>query len=308
VALNATDGKMIWFFQTTPHDLYDFDCGWNTVLGNATISGRTQEAVFKACKNGYVYALDALTGKLLWYFDPPTVARSLTGNANYVVTGNYSSNLPWINYPSTKQFKQCPGQNGAVESDVAFAYSRIYVATYNFCTFGQVAPVSAAGSQVWGVTGLQPDWQHANTTIYAIDASSGKEAWRYFIPTVPYRGWLTASGGLIFAGSLDGSIHILDAFTGKQVYDIYVGPSLYQSPTIGSAADGRVYLYQLTGAPSYGAFAGGVPGDLMAFALRPSAPPSWEAYVPWVAAGASVAVATALLIENRSVRRSRRGE
>ncbi len=86
IALNATNGDMIWFYQTTPHDLYDFDCGWNTVLGNVTLGGSTQEAVFKACKNGYLYALNALTGKLLWYFDPPTVTRHLTGNANYVVT------------------------------------------------------------------------------------------------------------------------------------------------------------------------------------------------------------------------------
>jgi alcohol dehydrogenase (cytochrome c)/quinohemoprotein ethanol dehydrogenase len=304
VALNVTNGNMMWFFQTTPHDLYDFDCGWNTVLGNATVGGKTQEAVFKACKNGYVYALDALTGKKLWYFDPPAVARSMTINANYVVTGNYSGSLPWINFPSTKQFKQCPGQNGAVESDIAFAYSRIYVATYNFCTFGQVAPVGAEGSNLWGVTGLQPDWQHANTTIYAIDASSGKESWKYFIPTVPYRGWLTASGGLIFAGSLDGSIHILDAFSGRQVYDLKVGPSLYQSPTIGSAADGKVYLYQLIGAPSYGAFAGGVPGDLMAFTLHSPAPPSWETYVPWVATGVLAAAVTSLLLENRTLRKA----
>jgi len=304
VALNATNGYMIWFFQTTPHDLYDFDCGWNTVLGNATLGGKMQEAVFKACKNGYVYALDALTGKKLWYFDPPTVARSMTSNADYVVTGNYSGNLQWINYPSTKQFKQCPGQNGAVESDIAFAYSRIYVATYNFCTFGQVASVGAEGSGVWGVTGLQPDWQHANTTIYAVDASTGKESWRYFIPTVPFRGWLTASGGLIFAGSLDGSVHIIDAFSGRQVFDLYVGPSLYQSPTIGSGPDGKVYLYQLIGAPSYGAFAGGVPGALMAFTLRSPPPPSWESYIPWIAAGTLAAVMTALIIENRTLRKT----
>jgi hypothetical protein len=109
---------------------------------------------------------------------------------------------------------------------------------------------------------------------------------------------------LIFAGSLDGSIHILDAFTGNQVYDLYVGPSLYQSPTIGSASDGRVFLYQLIGAPSYGAFAGGVPGDLMAFTLRSPTTASWETYVPWIATGVLAAAVTALLIENRSLRRA----
>ena len=306
VALHANNGSMMWYFQTTPHDLFDFDCGWNTVLGNATIGGHTQEVVFKACKNGYVYALDALTGKKLWYFNPPAVARNLTGNANYVATGNYSGTLPWINYPSTKQFKQCPGENGAVESDIAFAYSMIYVATFNFCTFGQVAPVGTEGSHVWGVTGLQPDWQHANTTIYAIHASDGTQAWSYFIPTVPYRGWLTASGGLIFAGSLDGSIHIIDAFTGKQAYDLYVGPSLYEGPTLGTAPDGRVYLYQLIGAPAYGAFAGGVPGNLMAYTLVSPPAPSWTSYIPAVAAGVLAAVVIVLLIENRSLRKAAR--
>ena len=277
VALHANNGSMMWFFQTTPHDLFDFDCGWNTVLGNATIGGHAQETIFKACKNGYLYALNALTGKLLWYFDPPAVARNLTGNANYVATGNYSGTLPWINYPSTKQFKQCPGENGAVESDIAFAYSMIYVATYNFCTFGQVAPVSTEGSHVWGVTGLQPDMA-ARQHYHLCNPCVGWAQWpgatssrRSLI-----RGWLTASSGMIFAGSLDGSIHILDASTGKQVYDLYVGPPLYESPTIGTAADGQVYLYQLIGAPAYGAFAGGVPGDLMAYALSNQPSPSWR--------------------------------
>ena len=71
IALNTTNGHMLWFYQTTPHDLFDFDCGWNTVLGNVTSGGSAQEVVFKACKNGYVYAIGALTGALLWYFNPP---------------------------------------------------------------------------------------------------------------------------------------------------------------------------------------------------------------------------------------------
>jgi len=304
VALNATNGEMIWFYQATPHDLYDFDCGWNTVLGNVTQGGSTQEAVFKACKNGYLYALNALTGTLLWYFSPPSVTRNLTGNANYVVTGNYSGTLPWINYPSTQAFEQCPGENGAVESDIAYAYSMIYVATMNFCTSGQVAPVSVEGGQVWGVKNLSPHYLQANTTIYAVHASSGKVAWSYSMSTIPYRGWLTASGGLIFAGALDGTIHILDAATGTQVYDLNVGPPLYESPTIGSGIDGQVYLYQLTSASSYGAFAGGTPGDLMAFTIQSTTSPSWVTYLPAVAIGLLAAVVIVLLVENRSLRRA----
>jgi alcohol dehydrogenase (cytochrome c) len=295
VALNATDGRMLWFYQTTPHDLYDFDCGWNTVLGNVTSGGTTTEAVFKACKNGYVYALGALSGKLLWYFDPPAVARSETGNADYVVTGNYSATLPWMNYPSTQPFLQCPGENGAIESDIAYAYSTVFVATYNLCAVGEVGPVGTEASNDTGLTYLQPQSQGANTTIYAVNASTGREVWNYSIPDYPYRGWLTASDGMLFAGSLDGAIHVFDAFTGKDIHNIRVGPALFDSPTFGSAEDGRVLMYELVGAAGYGAFAGPIPGALIAFALPPASAPPW----PAIAAVASVLVLAVALVWRR---------
>jgi len=303
VALNGSTGTMVWFFQTTPHDLYDFDCGWNTVLGNVTVGGETEQAVFKACKNGYLYALNAATGKLLWYFDPPSVVRSLTGNADYVVTGEYSGTLPWLNYPSTQPFTQCPGENGAIESDVASAYGMVYVAAMNFCTTGQVGPVNTQGSTVWGVKDLQPDFAESNTTIYAVHASNGTVAWSYFIPQFPFRGWLTVTGGLVFASSLDGSVHELDAMTGRQVHELYVGPALYEGPTFGSTASGSVYMFQLTSAASYGGFASGTPGSLIAFGLPSRAGFPWQTYVPFALVGVLAAVAAVLVLENRSLRR-----
>lgn len=304
VALNATNGNMIWFFQTTPHDLYDFDCGWNVVLGNVMLDGRTNEAIFKACKNGYVYALDAVSGSLLWFFNPPSVKRLGTENADYVVTSKYNATIPWINYPSTSQFKQCPGSNGAVESDVAFAYGKLFVAAHNFCTFGQVGPVEGYASNEWGVRYLQPDWRHANTTIYALDASSGKVVWSYFIPDIPFRGWLTASGGLLFVSSLDGNIHALNADNGNKVYSLHLGPSLYGGPTLGSSLSGDVVLLQLVGSPSYGAFSERVPGALLAFGLRSPITEAWTTYLIFAAAGFTGAVATLLIID-RIFRRRR---
>ncbi len=300
VALNVTNGHMDWFFQTTPHDLFDFDCGWNTALGNVTLAGvGTHEAVFKACKNGYVYALDALTGKKIWYFDPPSLKRTGTSNADYVVTGNYSADQRWINYPSTGQFKQCPGSNGGVESDISVAYGKVFVATHNFCTYGQVASVSTAGGAVWGVKYLQPISQEANTTIYAIDASTGKESWSFFIPSVPYRGWLTASGGMVFASSLDGNIYALDATTGKVVHTQYMGPSLYQGVTVGSTSSGDVYLFQLVSSPAYGLFAERIPGALMVFGVEPVGPGSVDLAIVLVAALVAAALVAAVAEEKR---------
>ena len=267
VALNITNGRMLWFFQTTPHDLYDFDCGWNVVLGNATVDGHQVEAVYKACKNGFVIALNAATGSLLWYYNPTSVVRLNTQNANYIQTGSYNATLPWVGYPSTSSYIQCPGDTGAVESDIALAYGKVFVATHNFCTYVEVSPVNKFGSNVWGESELLPLTQNANTTIYALDQSTGKVAWTFSIQGVPYRGWLTATGGMVFASSLDGNIYALDESTGRLVDVIHVGASLYEGITVGSDLEGNILVLQLVSSSNYYAGGGGVPGVLIAYGL-----------------------------------------
>jgi glucose dehydrogenase len=63
MALNDTNGNWIWAFQTTAHDTWDYDCSWQQALGNETISGVNTEVMWGTCKNGYLYELNALTGR-----------------------------------------------------------------------------------------------------------------------------------------------------------------------------------------------------------------------------------------------------
>jgi glucose dehydrogenase len=307
VALNVTNGKMIWYYQSTPHDLWDFDCGWNVVLGSILVYGADRATVFKACKNGYVYALDASTGSLLWYFDPPSVKRMGTGNADYVATGSYNPTQRWINYPSVGEFEQCPGANGAIESDVSLSHDLLYVATFNFCAFGFVAPVNVRGASLWGVRQLAPDFSHANTTIYALNASSGRVVWSYFLPQIAFRGWLSSSNGVVYAGALDGYIHAFDAMTGREISRLDVGLPLYESPTIGSTRKGDTVLLQLTSPSSYGAFAANQTGYLIAYGLPPAGGLLLE-YLVFGLAGATGGIATvAFVYWFRASRGRRRG-
>ncbi|TLX97754.1 MAG: hypothetical protein E6K96_02250 [Thaumarchaeota archaeon] len=295
VALNVTNGRMLWFFQSTPHDLFDFDCGWNVVLGNAVVDGQNKTVVFKGCKNGYLYALDASTGSLLWYFNPPSVKRVGTPNANYVVTGNYDATQRWIDYPSTSVFEQCPGANGALESDIAFAYNLVFVATYNLCAFGMVTSVDSYGASHWGVRQLEPAASQANTTIYAVNASTGQVVWSHFLPKIPYRGWLTVSNGVLYAGALDGYIHAFDDRMGREIFAINVGVDLYESPTVGSASNGGTLLLQLTSPSSYGVFSANQTGYLIAYGL-PQAGAQYLSYALYAALGAGAAVLTLFTI------------
>jgi alcohol dehydrogenase (cytochrome c) len=269
LALSLTDGHLVWFFQTTPHDIYDFDCGWNVAVANITLSGSETPAAFKACKNGYVYAINAKTGNEVWEFDPPSLVRFNTPNADYARTGTYNATQDWVS--KTPGYEQCPGVNGGIEADISISEGRVFVATHNFCAFITAGPVNSIGGSVSGAKGFQYSLLNANTTIYAVDASTGAEDWAYSLGGIPYRGWLTSTGGLVLASTLSGEILALDASTGTLRGTTHVGSPLYEGITVGSDSSGNVLAFQLTSSPSYGAFTSAVPGSLLAFSPKQEA-------------------------------------
>jgi quinohemoprotein ethanol dehydrogenase len=65
VALHADTGKLAWYYQTTPHDSWDFDAVQKMILADLDVGGATHPVIMQANKNGFFYVLDRKTGKLL---------------------------------------------------------------------------------------------------------------------------------------------------------------------------------------------------------------------------------------------------
>ncbi len=65
VALHADTGRLAWHYQTTPHDVWDYDSVQKLVLADLRIRGRTRHTIMQACKNGFFYVLDRQSGELL---------------------------------------------------------------------------------------------------------------------------------------------------------------------------------------------------------------------------------------------------
>jgi quinoprotein glucose dehydrogenase len=64
VAIDAATGKMKWYFQTTHHDIYDWDLNSPPVLADITTGdGKKVAAVIQNTKQGYLFVLDRATGK-----------------------------------------------------------------------------------------------------------------------------------------------------------------------------------------------------------------------------------------------------
>jgi membrane-bound PQQ-dependent dehydrogenase (glucose/quinate/shikimate family) len=76
VALNASTGKLVWYFQTVHHDLWDYDLPAQPVLFTWRGKGRGVPAVAVITKMGFVFVLDRRTGKPLFPVEERPVPQS----------------------------------------------------------------------------------------------------------------------------------------------------------------------------------------------------------------------------------------
>jgi glucose dehydrogenase len=261
LALDAKTGELKWYYQTSTHDLAGFGCAWNVALGK--IGDR--KAVFKACDSGRVFALDAANGQLIWSFMPPSV-KYLNAEDNF---GKQPDNNKATAIASNQPHWQCPGITGATGGDIAVGYGKVFYAATNFCDYIQYTAVEAKMLNSTGATlPEKTSDMPKNTTVYAIDASSGKSVWSHTIPNVSHRGGLIATGDMVMAASLDGNLYGLDVNDGAVIFEKYLASPLGTSPIIAASALGEQFIFvNVGGVPNR--FAEGVSGLVFAYKLRP---------------------------------------
>ena len=260
LALDINTGDLIWYYQTSSHDLFGHGCNWNTVLGN--IGDR--KVIFKACDDGRLLALDAANGELIWSFLPPTLKYL---NVDSSLNPEVDLNKKWVNEPSLDPYWQCPGITGATGGSIAFAYDKVFYVTTNYCDYMILESendLSSFGAKdmtklPWKIqvrrnqSGIIPDARldrtaemPINSTIYAIDVNTGSVDWEFSMD-LAHRGGLITSGEMVILGGLDGRFYSLDVNTGEEIFSKYVGASLGTTPTIGAAASGEQYMFQTVG-------------------------------------------------------------
>jgi glucose dehydrogenase len=193
VKLNASTGKLIWYYQLTPHDLYDRDLQDPPILAN--IGGR--QVVIAAGKGGFVLALDAATGKLLW-------KRSVgihNGHDNdglYAMKHEYSK----LHLPETVY----PGLLGGVIAPMATNGSSVFVPVVNH--------------SVTYSTQTEPQENGPSTgELVALNATTGAVEWDHKFPSAAY-GAVTAVNDLVFATTFEGALDAFEASTGNVVWEV----------------------------------------------------------------------------------------
>jgi outer membrane protein assembly factor BamB len=191
VKLDAKTGKMQWYYQQTPHDLYDWDFQDPPIL----VSAKGRELAIGAGKSGIVTAVDAKTGKPVWE-RPVGKHNGRDDDGLLAMRGEYSK---------LKDGVVAPGYLGGVIAPMAANATTVFVPVVN-------SPITVTKGAEIGESGLESSGE-----LVAIDIATGKVAWNAEFETPAY-GAPVAVNDLVFATSFDGVIHGLDAKTGGEVW------------------------------------------------------------------------------------------
>src|SRR5689334_7249121 len=65
LARDADTGELIWAFQVTPHDFWDYDAVNENILVDMPVKGQQRKALVHFDRNGFAYTLDRATGEVL---------------------------------------------------------------------------------------------------------------------------------------------------------------------------------------------------------------------------------------------------
>jgi alcohol dehydrogenase (cytochrome c) len=193
----SPQGKLLWYYQLTPHDLYDWDLEDSPVL--TTANG--QHVVIDGGKAGILIELNAQTGKLLWKL--PVGVHS--GHDNDGLLTEHAT--PTSHVPLPAHFELEPSFFGGIESQLATNGSTVFAAVNDL-----PAPMS-----VHGVTETAKEFTASITKatgeMVAVNVDTGKVIWDDKLPSSPY-GAAAVTNNVVFTTTYSGYLYAFNAATG----------------------------------------------------------------------------------------------
>ncbi len=251
VALEAQTGKLVWYYQQVPHDLWGYDVASAPTLFDLDVNGKTVPAIGQASKLGWYFVHDRRDGKLLYRSEPfvpqeNMFAKPTAEGVRIAPAAGGGSNWSPTAYDSKTGHVFVTGLH------MPFIYRR------------KVVPATADKPEfVYSVfePSKEPNWG----TLSAIDLNNnGRIAWQKKTAVPLIGGVLATAGGLVFTGEGTGDFSAFDAATGTKLWSFYCGAGV-NAPPMTFEIDGRQYVAVAAGGSKLWGFRTG--DSVMVFAL-----------------------------------------
>ncbi|MDD5158760.1 MAG: PQQ-dependent methanol/ethanol family dehydrogenase [Sulfuricurvum sp.] len=254
VAINPDTGKIVWHYQTTPNDGWDFDGMSELVLFDyKDASGKTVKAGATADKNGFFYVLNRENGKFISaspFVDKISWAKEIDKDGKPVVIEENRPGVP-VNGEKGKTVFTVPSFLGGKNWN-PMAYSQntglFYVPANEWGMDMWNQPVTYKKGAAYMGAGftIKPVYEDHIGALKAIDPKTGKIKWKYENKAPLWGGVLATAGGIVFTGTPEGELLGLDDATGKVLYKFQVGSGIVGSP-ITWEQDGEQYVSVVSG-------------------------------------------------------------
>ncbi|MBM4226213.1 MAG: PQQ-dependent dehydrogenase, methanol/ethanol family [Gammaproteobacteria bacterium] len=251
MARKPGDGSLVWAYQFTPFDNWDYDATAENILVDLEIDGRVRKALVHFDKNGFAYALDRATGEVL-VAEPYVPVNWATGVDK--TTGRplvVPEKLTGKSHGLVKNI--CPTLEGGKGPSAPAAWSPrtklFYVPTLNLCMDWQSADaIYVKGTPYVGATiPYHPGAGPHLGGFMAWDAAAGRKKWEVNERFPVWSGSLVTAGDVAFYGTLDGWFKAIDANTGKPLWKFKVGSGVIGAPISYRGPDGRQYIAVYSG-------------------------------------------------------------
>ena len=251
LALRPKTGELAWYYQFTPNDPYDFDACWELINADIDISGQKRKVIMQLNRNGFLYVIDRVTGKLIAAnpFEQVNWATHIDNETGRPVETEVGKKLragePVEMWPSTRGGKNWPHASFSPETGL------LYASTMHRGGIYKHLPVKehVAGQRYQFIENrplpVVPGTAIAH--VDAIDPLTGQKKWR--VPLTDHPIWsaiLTTGGQLLFTGKETGEFIALDSDTGHQVWQFQTGSGINAMP-ITYTHQGRQYVTILSG-------------------------------------------------------------
>lgn len=257
LALDADTGKIVWAYQQTPYDAWDYDGVNEKVLTDLTVGSDTVPALMSADRNGFFYVLNRQTGKLI--------------SADPFVYVNWAKGIDEDGRPIEDPAKRprkdvwardiCPSFYGG-KNFPPVSYSSqthlVYIPTFNICMdeVGHETGEPKKGIFFLGTefdAGKYGPGGHGGEFV-AWDPLQKKKVWGVKESKPFVGGALSTAGGLVFYGNMDGEVKALDARSGEILWRFQTGSGVSQGP-VTYEVDGKQYIAfasgRLVGPPGF---------------------------------------------------------
>jgi alcohol dehydrogenase (cytochrome c) len=260
ISWDPDTGKMNWYFQFTPGDMWDFDEVGTHILIDGEVGGQSRKLVTHSARNGFLYTMERANGAMV-------MAKPYM-EVNWTKGIDQKTGKP-VDYDPAKDIqvystlanhnlaegakKVCPGHAGGNNywpSSYSQKTKLMYVPALSNCEEIAIDTAKHSKAAAWsGGSFTNPERYESNLT--AIDPLTGEVKKNAHLRYPNYSGALSTGGGLVFIGLLDGTVVALDDTTLEQLWKINVG-SGFTAPPMTFEVNGKQYVAIASGPSAAG--------------------------------------------------------